>query len=111
MLVSRIRIPCRRRVATLHVLIEGTVQNVGYRAWLEDTARDLGLVGWVRNLMDGRVEALVQGQRAEEAVEQCWKGPPAARVTAVRAEPAKPTRDSGFRVLSTASGPTEGGSE
>jgi acylphosphatase len=67
------------------VMIRGRVQGVGYRAWVEWEATARGLEGWVRNRRDGSVEALFAG--AAEAVaamiEQCRRGPPAARVDAV----------------------------
>jgi acylphosphatase len=46
---------------TKHYLISGRVQGVGFRAFTRRTASGLGLRGWVRNLADGRVEALVAG--------------------------------------------------
>jgi acylphosphatase len=65
--------------------IRGRVQAVGYRAWAIEAAETLGLRGWVRNRLDGSVEALVIG--AEEAVaamiEAARQGPPAARVASV----------------------------
>jgi acylphosphatase len=67
------------------VVIRGRVQGVGFRAWTEVTALELGIGGWVRNRRDGSVEALLAG--AQEAVqtmiESCRGGPPGARVDAV----------------------------
>jgi acylphosphatase len=67
------------------VAIRGQVQGVGYRAWAEVTALELGVEGWVRNCRDGSVEALLAG--SEEVVltmiELCRDGPPGARVEAV----------------------------
>jgi acylphosphatase len=68
-----------------HLRIVGLVQGVGYRASFEAQARALHLSGWVRNRVDGSVEAVVQG--APDAVEKiiAWskRGPSAARVTEV----------------------------
>jgi acylphosphatase len=71
---------------TLRLRIAGRVQGVGYRAWTVYTARHLGLVGWVRNLTDGSVEALVHGPRAdvENLIAAAQAGPPGARVTEVK---------------------------
>ncbi len=70
---------------TRHLIIEGLVQGVGYRAAMGVEAQRLGLSGWVRNRMDGSVEALVQGPgaRIERLVAWARHGPPAARVSAI----------------------------
>lgn len=70
---------------TVHVRIEGRVQGVGYRAWTERAARELGLAGWVRNRRDGSVEAVFQGDEARVAdmLARCARGPEAAAVRGV----------------------------
>ncbi|MGE5237363.1 MAG: acylphosphatase [Chloroflexota bacterium] len=71
--------------ARAHLLIDGRVQGVFFRAFTRDVARSLGLDGWVRNLHDGRVEAIFEGDKAliEKAIQQCYQGPPYARVSDV----------------------------
>lgn len=70
--------------------VSGRVQGVNFRAATARRAASLGIVGWARNLRDGRVEVLAVG--APEAVEQllAWlhEGPPTAQVIGVRAEAA-----------------------
>lgn len=80
--------------------IIGRVQGVFFRAETRDTARRLGLAGWVRNLSDGSVEALFEGERreVESAVEWCGTGPPAARVVTVEVEWVEPSGLEGFEV-------------
>ena len=70
---------------TVHLRIEGRVQGVGYRAFVEMRAADLGLNGWVRNRRDGSVEAVVQGPPAtiDDMLHACRKGPPGSRVDRV----------------------------
>ena len=69
----------------LHLIIEGRVQGVFFRAHTQETARALGLTGWVRNTEDGGVEVVAEGARArlKALLEWCRKGPPMARVTQV----------------------------
>jgi acylphosphatase len=69
--------------AKAHLLIEGRVQGVFYRGFTQEIAHKLGLSGWARNLRDGKVEAVFEGQREriEEAIRECYSGPPGARVT------------------------------
>ncbi len=72
------------RSVSLRVL--GRVQGVGYRAWAIETARTLGLRGWVRNRSDGSVEMLLTGENNSIAamIEKTPRGPPAARVDEVQ---------------------------
>jgi acylphosphatase len=66
-----------------HVVVRGRVQGVGYRAFVEDEARQRRLRGWVRNRRDGSVEAVFSGPRddVEAVIEACRRGPFAARVS------------------------------
>jgi len=61
------------------------VQGVGYRAFVEIEALELGLEGWVRNRRDGSVEAVFHGSEdaVEEMLQKCAAGPPAAAVVRV----------------------------
>ena len=72
-----------------HVVIEGVVQGVNYRAWTQRAAAELELTGWVRNRLDGTVEALFCGETelVDRMVARCWEGPAPARVTNVRLLP------------------------
>jgi len=62
----------------LHLFVTGRVQGVFFRASTRDTARSLGLTGWVRNLSDGRVEGLFEGDQEalSRLLEWCRVGPP-----------------------------------
>ena len=73
--------------ARVHLLVSGMVQGVSFRYFTVEEARRLGLAGWVRNLADGRVEALAEGDRraVEALVAWCRRGPPSARVDEVEA--------------------------
>jgi acylphosphatase len=71
--------------ARVHLLVSGRVQGVFFRGATVDEAARLGVAGWVRNLQDGRVEVLAEGERGalEALVAFCRRGPPAARVDRV----------------------------
>ena len=68
-----------------HVVVQGQVQGVGYRAFVEHGAMQRRLRGWVRNRRDGSVEAVFAGPRpvVEAMIEACRRGPMAARVSAL----------------------------
>lgn len=88
---------------TVTVRIEGRVQGVFFRAWTEETARTLGLDGWVRNRRDGSVEAVFSGPPAqvEAMLQRCAHGPRDAEVTSVTITDEGGAPPSGFRVLPT----------
>jgi acylphosphatase len=68
-----------------HLFISGTVQGVSFRASTREQAKQRGVMGWVKNLKDGRVEALLQGpkDKVDEVIQWCHRGPPAAKVEKV----------------------------
>ena len=67
------------------IFVNGIVQGVSYRASTQEQARRRGIVGWVKNLEDGRVEAVAQGSKDKvaELLAWCRTGPPAAKVDKV----------------------------
>jgi acylphosphatase len=83
-----------------HVFVSGRVQGVGYRASTWDAAILLKLNGWVRNLRDGRVEAVFEGPRdsIEEMIRWCHQGPPTAVVKEVSVDYEIPEGLRGFQV-------------
>jgi acylphosphatase len=64
------------------VVVSGMVQGVSFRAFTKRAARNLGVVGWVRNLPDGRVEAVIEGTTEQLTQMLAWfrKGSPYGRV-------------------------------
>lgn len=72
----------------VHVVVSGRVQGVGYRQGCRQAARSLDLVGWVRNLHDGRVELFAQGpdEGVDRLLDWIWAGPPGARVLGVESD-------------------------
>ncbi len=66
----------------VRLAIVGRVQGVGYRDWAVKMGRRLGLSGWVRNRIDGSVEAMVAGEESAVArmIEACRRGPPLAEI-------------------------------
>ena len=85
-----------------HVYVSGRVQGVYFRDYTRREANRVGVTGWVRNLWDGRVEAVFEGPRHAVAhmVQWCHRGSPAARVEKVEVEYGPCTGEfDGFRVV------------
>ncbi|MFC4438463.1 MULTISPECIES: acylphosphatase [Natrialbaceae] len=82
------------------VFVSGTVQGVYYRATTRDAAREEGVDGWVKNLEDGRVEAVFEGPEdaVESMLEFCHEGSSAAEVEDVAVEYEEPAGEDGFEV-------------
>ncbi|MBI3072699.1 MAG: acylphosphatase [Deltaproteobacteria bacterium] len=88
----------------VHVVISGQVQGIGFRAAAHEAAKNLGVVGWVRNRPDGDVESTVEGTReqVQNFVEWCRKGPAGSVVVKVRVEHSEATYEfQGFTVAPT----------
>ncbi|HUK85901.1 MAG TPA: acylphosphatase [Candidatus Acidoferrum sp.] len=71
-----------------HVFVSGIVQGVFFRQKTKRQAQNLGVMGWVRNLDDGRVEAVFEGEKnaVEALVEYCHHGPSSARVDRIEVD-------------------------
>ena len=71
-----------------HVWVKGRVQGVGFRAYVEMAALQIGVNGWVRNVGYDTVEAVAEGERAnvEEFIEMVKEGPRASRVDESKVE-------------------------
>ena len=84
----------------VRVLVRGRVQGVFFRAETRARAESLGLSGSVRNLPDGSVEAVFEGnpERVESMVEWCRRGPAGASVEGVEVSSEEPTGERGFDV-------------
>jgi acylphosphatase len=84
--------------ARARAVIRGRVQGVFFRVETRDRARSLGLAGWVRNVPDGTVEAVFEGdrERIESILGWCRQGPALAQVDEVLVEWLEPTNEEGF---------------
>jgi acylphosphatase len=91
------------KVERVHVFVSGGVQGVFFRYETRERARAHGLGGWVRNLPDGRVEAVIEGPaRAVQAVvDWCRQGPTGARVSEVEVTDEEPEGLDTFEVRRT----------
>jgi acylphosphatase len=79
----------------VHIYVSGHVQGVFFRAHTQEIAQRLNLVGWVKNLDDGRVEIVAEGSDndLQKLIEWCWQGPPGARVDDVEIKYEEPTEE------------------
>lgn len=83
------------------VKIYGRVQGVWFRANTKEMAEKIGVVGWVRNMPDGSVEAVFEGEdeKVEKMIEWCRHGPPLARVDGIEVKYEKPKGEKSFRII------------
>jgi len=79
--------------SNVHVIISGRVQGVWFRASTKQKAEQLGLKGWIRNTLDGKVEAVFEGdeKKVNEMIEWCHRGPPLSKVENVEVKKQNPT--------------------
>lgn len=86
---------------TVRLLIRGRVQGVGFRYFVRREATRLALDGWVRNLANGNVEAVISGDpgKVAEMIRLAEKGPAGAEVSEVTATPAEAPPQPGFDIV------------
>lgn len=84
----------------VHIFVSGKVQGVGYRFSTRQQARKLGINGWVSNLPDGRVEAVLAGDRSavQQMIQWCRLGPAAAVVENITVEEIEFKKIDGFTI-------------
>lgn len=84
----------------VHVFVSGDVQGVSFREAIAEKANEQGVTGWVRNLNDGRVEAVLEGPRDEvyRVVGLCRAGPKGARVANVQVDREPPKNEKTFKI-------------
>jgi acylphosphatase len=85
----------------VHVLISGKVQNIGFRQFIKSNAIKLNLKGWVRNLPDGRVEAMITGEHKniKQMILLCRKGPFLAEIKNVEIEEVEDRNFDSFEIV------------
>jgi len=87
-------------IKRVKLVISGRVQGVGFRYWVKKTAWELGIAGWVKNLSDGRVEAVFEGNEMliKKIINECWQGPPLSKVDEVKVIREKVKEMKGFEI-------------
>ena len=88
---------------SVHVIFQGRVQGVWFRAWTAEKALGLGLNGWVRNRSDGTVEAVFSGSedKVDAMLKKVKKGPLLAKVVRMDTQPTEAPTEPGFFKHST----------
>lgn len=84
----------------VHVFVSGDVQGVGFPEAIAAKAEEQGVVGWVKNTNDGRIEAVIEGPRDEvyRVVGLCRAGPNGARVAGVQVDREPPKNEKSFKL-------------
>jgi acylphosphatase len=84
----------------VHVFVAGNISEVDFRQAIADKALELGVTGWVKNLSDGRVEAVLEGPRDEvyRVVGLCRAGPEGVRVAGVQVDREPPKNEKSFKI-------------
>lgn len=84
----------------MHVFVAGNISEVDFRQAIADKALELGVTGWVKNLSDGRVEAVLEGPRDEvyRVVGLCRAGPEGVRVAGVQVDREPPKNEKSFKI-------------
>ena len=87
----------------VRVRIHGRVQGVFFRDWTKRQADRLGVMGWIRNRLDGDVEGLFvgPGSAVDDLIERCREGPPSAVVDDVKIEEAQGITSAAFEIKPT----------
>lgn len=88
---------------TVHIIISGFVQGVGFRWFVKDNADRLKISGWIKNNPNGNIEVLFSGasQSVKEMVDLCRQGPPGSEVKNVIIEEREEQASEGFKILSS----------
>lgn len=85
----------------VHLWVSGDVQGIGFRSFVKEKAFELGLNGWAKNLPDGRVEVVIEGdpEKVSEMINFCKMGPKQGIVKKVQELEEKPEGEKGFIVM------------
>jgi len=88
-------------VERAHVIFQGKVQGVFFRANTEKKALEIGVQGWVRNLPDSTVEAVFEGERqqVQQVIDWCATSQPYAQVMGKEVQWSEPQGEQGFRII------------